>query len=126
VVPASLDGVLNVHGASTDKVALRAQWTEPIDDPNADAPTERTTAEVVADYRIEESERFSLLTIDPPEVLDPPEPHPANQVGSRKLAEPIRPALHTLPDTKARHVKYRLHGSSRYREFFAPNELPPI
>jgi hypothetical protein len=126
VVPASLDGVLNVHGASTDKVALRAQWTEPIDDPNADAPTERTTAEVVADYRIEESERFSLLTIDPPEVLDPPEPHPANQVGSRKVIEPIRPALHTLPDTKARHVKYRLHGSSRYREFFAPTELPPI
>jgi hypothetical protein len=120
VVPAALDGVLDVHGASTDKVELRAQWTEPVDDPKADAPTERTTAEVVVDYRIDEQERLSLLTFDPPGNGS------AKTVLSRSVAEPIRTAVHNLPDTKARRVKYRLHGSSRYREFFAANELPPI
>jgi hypothetical protein len=123
VVPATLDGVLDVHGASTDKVELRAQWTDPVDDPNADAPTERTTAEVVVDYRIDEGERFSLLTFDPPPS---PPTQPAKNVGTRTVVEPIRTAIHNLPDTKARTVKYRLHGSSRYREFFAPTELPGI
>jgi hypothetical protein len=125
VVPAALDGVLDVHGASTDKVQLRAQWTEPVDDPNAAEPTEKTTAQVVVDYGIEQNERYSLLTFDPPPTT-PPTTQPAKIVGSRTVVEPIRTAIHNLPDTRARTVNYRLHGSSRYREFFAPTELPPI
>jgi hypothetical protein len=116
VVTAALDGVLDVHGASTDKIELRAQWTDPIDDPSASEPTERTTAEVVVDHRIEETERFSLLTLDPD----------AEDVGARTSEVPIRTAIHNLPDTKARMVKYRLYGSSRYREFFPPNGLPDV
>jgi hypothetical protein len=114
IVTANLDGVIDVHGASTDKVELRAKWTEPVDDPSAPEPTERTTAEIVVDHRTAENERFSLLTVR----------ERAKQVGQRKTEVPIRPAIHTLPDTKARTVTYRLHGSSRYREFFLPNELP--
>jgi hypothetical protein len=116
MVTANLDGVLDVHGASTDKIELRAQWTEPIDDPSAPEPTARTTNEVVVDYRIEAAERFSLLTLDPN----------AKHVGARDVDVPIRKAIHTLPDTKARTVTYRLHGSSRYREFFGPDELPAV
>lgn len=117
VVAANLDGVLDVHGASTDKVELRAAWTESIDDPNAPEPTSRTTREVVVDHRIEENERFSLLTFNP---------NAAKHVGTRDAEVPVRRAVHTLPDTKARKVTYQLHGSSRYREFFVPDELPEV
>ncbi|GFG49788.1 hypothetical protein CQY20_04065 [Mycolicibacterium agri] len=120
MAPAALDGVLDVHGASTDKIELHARWVDRVDDPDADGPEQRTTAEVVADYRIAESERFSLLTLDDAEIT------PADEVGSRKVVEPIRTAIHRLPDTKARKVIYQLHGSSRYREFFLPDELPPV
>lgn len=112
----NLDGVVDVHGASTDKVELRARWTDPVDDPNAAGPTTRTTAEVVVDHQIKETERYYLLTLD----LD------AQHVGTTRISEvDIRTAIHNLPDTRARRVTYRLHGSSRYREFFAPDELPP-
>ena len=48
----------------------------------------------------------------------------AEVVGDRMSEVPIRTAIHNLPDTKARNVFYRLHGSSRFREFFLPDELP--
>lgn len=115
VATVNLDGVLDVHGVSTDKVQLRARWTDRVDDLTAPAPSTRTNGEVVADYRIGDSERFSLITLDPD----------AKTVGSRTVDEPIRTAIHNLPDTKARTVIYRLSGTSRYREFFGPHELPP-
>lgn len=116
MVTANLDGVLDVHGISTDKIELRAEWTELIDDPSASEPTARTTNEVVVDYRIDAAERFSLLTLEPN----------AEHVGARDVDVPIRKAIHTFPDTKTRTVTYRLHGSSRYREFFGPDELPTV
>ncbi|OLO99261.1 hypothetical protein BVU76_26575 [Mycolicibacterium porcinum] len=115
VVNANLDGVLDVHGASTDKIELRAEWTEPVDDPNAPEPASRTTREVVVKHSIKEDERFSVLTFNP---------NVAKHVGARDAEVPLRRAVHTLPDTKARKVTYQLHGSSRYREFFVPDELP--
>ncbi|MBF6339722.1 hypothetical protein IU450_28085 [Nocardia abscessus] len=115
VVTVDLDGVIDVHGASTEKVQLRARWDDVIDDPDTDAPTPHGTKEIVVDHRIEEHERFSLLTLD----------KKAEEVGNRMSEVPIRTAIHNLPDTKARTVFYRLHGSSRYREFFTPEELPP-
>ncbi|OBF30452.1 hypothetical protein [Mycobacterium sp. ACS4331] len=114
IVTAELDGVLDVHGSSTDRVELRAAWTEPVDDPSAPDPGTRTIGEIVVDHRIDEHERYSLLT----------NRERATQVGTRRTDVPIRPAIHILPDTKARAVTYRLHGSSRYREFFEADELP--
>jgi len=115
IATAALDGVLDVDGASTDKVELRAQWSNWVDDPASPGPVQVTTHEVVTDYRIGESERYSLLNLDPVG---------AAKVGSRTVEVPIRIATHNLPDTKARVVDYQLYGSSRFREFFAPNELP--
>ena len=110
VVTANLDGVIDVHGASTEKVELRAHWDDIIDDPDTDGPVVRGTKEIVVDHRIEAHERFSLLTLQ----------QQAEVVGDRMSEVPIRTAIHTLPDTKARNVFYRLHGSSRFREFFLP------
>ena len=114
VVTANLDGVIDVHGASTEKVELRAHWDDIIDDPDTDGPVVRGTKEIVVDHRIEAHERYSLLTLQ----------QQAEVVGDRMSEVPIRTAIHNLPDTKARNVFYRLHGSSRFREFFLPDELP--
>jgi hypothetical protein len=47
-----IDGTLGVHRASTDHVVLRSRWLDPIDDPDADAPTEQVTKRVVSDVPI--------------------------------------------------------------------------
>ncbi|WP_431965988.1 hypothetical protein [Nocardia sp. bgisy134] len=112
---ANLDGVIDVHGASTEKVELRARWDDLIDDPASEQPKVSTSKEIVVDHRIEEHERYSMLTLQPD----------AENVGKRRSEVNIRTAIHKLPDTKARTVNYRLFGTSRYREFFLPNELPP-
>ena len=114
VVTASLDGVINVHGASTDKVELRARWDDLIDDPANAAPTVHGNKEIVVAAQIREDETVSLLTLQ----------ENAEVVGGRMSEVNIRTAIHNLPDTKARTVHYRLHGSSRFREFFLPDELP--
>ncbi|OBF32986.1 hypothetical protein A5724_20370 [Mycobacterium sp. ACS1612] len=112
---ANLDGVIDVHGASTEKVELRARWDDLIDDPATDETTLVSSKEIVVDHRIEEHERYSLLTLQ----------SDAEHVGDRTSEVAVRTAIHKLPDTRARVVNYRLHGTSRYREFFAPTELPP-
>jgi hypothetical protein len=114
VVTADLDGVIDVHGASTEKVELRARWDDLVDDPANDEPTVQSTKEIVVDHRIQEHETVSLLTLQ----------DKAQFVGERISEVDIRTAIHNLPDTKARTVHYRLHGTSRFREFFLPNELP--
>lgn len=115
IATANLDGVVDVHGASTEKIELRARWEDRIDDPNTDGPRWIGNKEIVVDHHIEEHETISLFTLLPN----------AQHVGARTSEVSIRTAIHNLPDTKARTVFYRLHGSSRFREFFLPDELPP-
>ncbi len=115
IATANLDGVIDVHGASTTKIELRAHWDDRIDEPGSDGPTTVGTKEIVVDHQIEEHETTSLFTLLPK----------AEQVGARKSEVSIRTAIHNLPNTKARTVFYRLHGTSRFREFFLPDELPP-
>ena len=62
VVTADLDGVIDVHGASTEKVELRAHWDDIIDDPDTDGPVVRGTKEIVVDHRIESTR--TLLVAD--------------------------------------------------------------
>ncbi|MEV6426250.1 hypothetical protein [Nocardia sp. NPDC051463] len=114
VVTADLDGVIEVHGASTEKIELRARWDDLVDDPTTDEPALSGTKAIVVDHRIQEHERGSLFTL-----LDR-----GHEVGTRITEMGVRTAIHSLPDTKARTVHYRLHGISRYREFFLPSELP--
>lgn len=114
VLTANLDGVIDVHGASTEKVELRARWDDLVDDPANDEPTTHGTKEIVVDHQIKEHERYSLLTLQ----------DKAQFVGTRVSEVDIRTAIHNLPDTKARTVHYQLFGTSRFREFFLPDELP--
>ncbi|MFC3965581.1 hypothetical protein [Nocardia jiangsuensis] len=113
VASAELVGSLRVHGASTDRVELRASWTDLVDDPAAAEPGPVPKAEVVTGFAIGADEGESLFTSTA-----------ATVPGSRDPGVPLRPVLHRLPDTRYREVDYRLHGTSRYREFFPADQLP--
>jgi hypothetical protein len=114
IATANLDGVIDVHGASTEKIELRARWDDHIDDPANNEPTFQSTKEIVVDHRINEDETVSLLTLQ----------DNAKKVGERAADVEVRPAIHHLPDCKARTVHYHLHGTSRFREYFLPEQLP--
>ncbi|WP_406230254.1 LysM peptidoglycan-binding domain-containing protein [Nocardia sp. NBC_01009] len=98
-----------------DQTAIEAPYRlDLIDDPGTDEPTLSGTTAIVVDHHIQEHERGSLFTLQ----------DGGHKVGKRISEIDVRTAIHTLPDTKARTVHYRLHGISRYREFFLPDELP--
>lgn len=110
-VTAELDGLLDIHGASTDGVELRAEWFDLVDEPATAAPTRVTRRAIVARWSVAENETVSVLAIEPPS-------------GAPPTGVPVRPVVHTMPDTRYREVQYRLHGTSRHGEFFTASELP--
>ncbi|MEV0354934.1 hypothetical protein AB0H71_02625 [Nocardia sp. NPDC050697] len=113
VATAELVGALDIHGASTDRVELRATWTDLVDDPALDAPGPVPKAEVVTGFAVGAGERRSLFSTTAAPVA-----------GTREPGVPVRPIVHALPDTRYREVDYRLHGTTRYREFFPAEQLP--
>ncbi len=103
MVTANLDGVLDVHGASTDKVELRAKWTEPVDDPDKAEPTEQQSPPR-SWWTTGSASRTVLVAHRCGNSGGP---------GGRAQNRGADPAghSHACPDTKARTVTYRLHGS---------------
>ncbi|MBF6339725.1 hypothetical protein IU450_28100 [Nocardia abscessus] len=113
VATAELVGTLRMHSDSTERAELHATWTDIEDDVSKDAaqPVQRT--EIVSAFTVGPDETDSLVFTR----SNPPS-------GTRDPGVPVRPILHTMPDTRFRTVDYRLYGSSRYREFFDAAELP--
>ena len=116
IVTANLDGVIDVHGASTDKVELRAKWDDSSTIPTRPSPP--YAAPRRSWWTTGSRKHETVLVADRCSRM-------RTRSARRRISEvSIRTAIHNLPDTKARKVTYRLHGSSRYREFFPPDELP--
>ncbi|GAB4585102.1 hypothetical protein [Nocardia sp. IFM 10818] len=113
VVTAELVGTLDIHGDSTERAELRASWSDLVDDESAGDAAAVEHREIVAAFPVGQDEKESLITT----TSAPP-------AGTRPPGVPVRPIVHTLPDTKYRKVDYRLHGASRYREFFDAADLP--
>ncbi|WP_157554890.1 hypothetical protein [Nocardia crassostreae] len=113
VVTAELVGTLDIHGDSTERAELRATWSDILDDDSTDEAEPVPHREIVATFAVGQDEKESLVTTrgTPP-------------AGARPPGVPVRPIVHALPDTKYRKVDYRLHGTSRYREFFDAADLP--
>ena len=114
VATAILDGVIDVHGSSTEKVELRRTGTISIDDPAAGGPP-ASPRDDCADYRIEATRTVLVADLQ----------QQAEVVGDRHVgACPSVTAIHTLPDTKA-HIVFvpsaRLVAVSRVLQ---PEELP--
>ena len=140
---AYLLGALKIHGASTARVDLRAEWDDPLDDPLQDA----SKAKYILIHRAAPVEELPLPTLiddylDASGTTDPNHPRHVGYYDSEHdqilfvragdnttwedyrvdFAEFVNAApRHLLNDTKHHVVTYTATASSRYREYFDPN-----
>jgi hypothetical protein len=117
---AQLAGVADVHGASTDRLVVRAAWSEWVDDLAADGPQRVDRSLVVVDSPVGGHEHWGLLWL-----IDF-QPFGASQV-STTLADGgigLHRARATFPDTHRRTLTCTPSGTTRYAEYFTPAELP--
>jgi hypothetical protein len=126
---AFLIGALRIHGASTDKVDLTAHWREPVDDAWAehDAHVDELNLPV-----LEEGYLLGPGVDGPPRGWYDPE---HDQIGFVRAGDWIGRAgrdfvdfenaapRHVLGDTKHRRIAYTAVATSRYREYFHPDQI---
>ncbi|MBA2556844.1 MAG: hypothetical protein H0V12_05780, partial [Chloroflexi bacterium] len=104
----SLAGTLQVDGASTGKVDLRADWADPLDD-----PTDPTN-----DPAVDVSEQSML--VDELTLPDREDDTPTFQTLLQAMDRPHQRVRHAFGDTRYHRVSYTPIASSRFREHFPP------
>ena len=117
---AQLVGVADVHGASTDRVVVRAAWSEWVDDLAADGPQRVDRSLVVVDSPVGAHERWGLLWLVDFQTFG------ASTV-STTLADGqigLHRARATFPDTHRRSLTCTPSATTRYAEFFTAGQLP--
>ncbi|ACQ78620.1 hypothetical protein Bcav_0356 [Beutenbergia cavernae DSM 12333] len=120
ITVAPLVGLVDVHGASTDRLLVKARWTEQVDDVAIAAPAEVARDDVVVNSPVGGAERLGVLsTVDwAPDPAD-------DELGPLAAAGvQLHRAIHTFTDTHHRRVTYTPTGTTRYREFFAAADVP--
>lgn len=93
-----VEGEIHLNSSSTEKIDLLAQWTEPVDDLADPGPGTMDVNANAFELKIAKSDPNNILL-------------------------PVKPCIdhrHEFGDTKYRHVKYYLVGTSRFREYFNP------
>ncbi len=96
---AYLEANIGVHGNSTGKVELFAEWEEPLDDLQEDKPKTLQKRMLVEDQKVGYEETVLLRKEE-------------GNLTSNTYIE------HLFNDTKHRMVTYRIDGTTRYREYF--------
>jgi hypothetical protein len=127
---AFLMGGLRLHGASTDKVDLLARWTDPVDDPQEQAPSsiehEAHADEVPLRSLTEDYLIASGPDRRPVGYYDPEHDQIAFVRSGDWTGPPNRDEIvfenaaprHLLEDTKHHRVTYTAVATSRFREYF--------
>src|SRR6185503_16427354 len=105
---AVIDGKIKVHSASTARVQLLANWTDPIDDPATDPPV---GLPVVPTFQTQKSHVCEIVV-----------PQGVSPVG---IIDSGTKAKHEFHDTKYHLVKYTPVGTTRFREYFPPSTNTP-
>ncbi|MEI7556740.1 hypothetical protein [Candidatus Chlorohelix sp.] len=127
---AFLVGALKVHGQSTAKVDLLAEWSEPFDDPT-EVPSRKQRSDYVdalplpnlQEAFIDNSGRF-VGYFDPAEnlVCFVAGGETLGRVTEGKTLDSTAAPCHHFGDTKHRRVTYKAVATSRYREYFPQNQ----
>jgi hypothetical protein len=144
---AYLIGALKIHGAATAQIELRADWTDPVDDPGTDAPSEESYQRSVERIALPSLHETYLRASDatPPDIDDPfaardnallrsvgyydPE---HDQIVFVKKGDHARPSAaqtlqfdrdaaprHAIGDTRHHRIRYRAVVVSRDADCFA-------
>ncbi|MGB9765493.1 MAG: hypothetical protein ACPLZD_09110 [Candidatus Saccharicenans sp.] len=126
---AVLYGEFEVHGPSTSKAELLANWKEPVDYLNEPGPRVLEGKAHVLEFKIDQV--MSSLELTPRPEASPKINQPGSfelqtkSVTAAMVKAPQTPVYrHEFGDTKFRKVNYWLVATTRYMEQFPSNELP--
>ncbi len=115
---AMLLGGIELHGPSTDSLIVDARWDEVLDDLSNPAwhtlPNQRQVAATTA---IEPWEDVAVLM-----GAHADKTYDDATIGHVRAHQ----AIHEFGDTKHRLVHYRFRATTRFREYFSPDELAPL
>lgn len=117
---APLVGLVDLHGASTERLVVRGDWQEWVDDVASAGPQRVSRSGVLTDSPVGGTERFGLLWLVDFQPF-------GLSATSASLADGdigLHKAIATFPDTHHRVVAYTPTGTTRYAEMFAPGDLP--
>src|SRR5215469_14531364 len=110
----SLEGEIKIHGKSTIKIDLIAEWIEPLDLPpthdNPSCPVIKNCKSHATDVIVSDLSGKSLLLSSSGQYIGRYDP--ATDIIS------FRGPKHELGDTKHRIVRYRVIAASRFKEYF--------
>lgn len=113
---AAFSGLVDLHGASTDTLVVRAHWSEQVDDVHAPGPEKVARTDVVVRSAVAEQEGRGVLFL-------------FDYLPSGPLFEAFRGMgfhrmVQTFEDTHHRRVTYVPSGTTRYSEFFDASTMP--
>ncbi len=94
---------VNVHGSSTDKIDVEANWSEIVDDLNEVEPKAVKQATHVDTIPVDYTDRVFNCN---------------NSPGRQKIGSRAPMIKHQFGDTKHRNIEYDLVATTRYREYF--------
>lgn len=126
---AVLFGEFELHGQSTSKAELLADWKEPVDYLNEPGPRVLDGKAHVLEFKIDPVMTSLTLTPKPgpgKAVIQPGTTQLQTRASTPAMVKaPQTPVYrHEFGDTKFRRVNYRLVTTTRYMEQFPSNELP--
>ncbi len=116
----ALAGVVDLHGASTDRLLVRATWTETADELSTAGPTVLARNDIVVNSPVAETERAGLLSLI--DFLPFGTGVPGVDLAEGSIG--LHAAIQKFPDTHHRVVTYTPSGTTRYREFFDAADVP--
>jgi len=98
---------VRLHGPSTGKIEVEAEWDEWVDDLSRPAPERIRHQGQLAEIKLAEnhSNAFILQRAVTDQLLDP---------------DAQRGDVHALGDTRFRLIRYRLRATTRFREYLPP------
>lgn len=112
---ADLQARVQLHGPSTGKFEVEAEWDEWVDDLNQPGPVRRRMSGQLGEIPLPDNHEnhFSLATVAA--AAKPPAGNAGGGKGERALGN-----RHEFGDQRFRLVRYRLKGTTRFREYLPP------
>lgn len=107
-----LQGRVQLHGPSTGKFEIEAEWEEWIDDLNLEAPTLQRMSGQLPEISLAENHVNRFALTDAVQAALPP----AGNLGGGQ-AQRAPGNRHEFGDTRFRLVRYRIKATTRFREY---------
>ncbi|MEZ5289678.1 MAG: hypothetical protein R2745_01205 [Vicinamibacterales bacterium] len=108
-------GAVDVHGPSTDRLDVEAEWSQWVDDVTKPGPERVHGTALAFGTSVGEDEDLVVLS-----GADATVPLPDGR------ALRLHAAVHQIGDTLHRTIDYRVRATTRYREYFHPLLTPAV